>query len=220
MTEKLHVECHAHTCFSGDCRTTLTRLLEACQATGINCIAITDHNTIEGAVEFKKYAPLKVIVGEEIFTRQGEIIGYFLQEVIPAGLTARETVQAIKKQGGLVCVPHPFDRWRGSALKSAALHEILADLDIIEIFNGRNLFSADNEKAWNFAKQHGKLITVGSDSHFFREIGCCRLIMPDFSDSADFKRKLAGATYICESSSKVRWRLGTSLVKMLNLLRG
>ena len=136
----LKVDTHIHTCFSKDSEMSLEALYQKCLKTGLNCIAITDHNTIEVALLFKSIASFKVIVGEEINTTQGEVTGLFLKERIPPGLKALETVNNIKSQGGLVSIPHPFDIFRSSVIKLDALHEILPYVDIIEGFNARNTF--------------------------------------------------------------------------------
>jgi len=218
VTVELHMDCHVHTCFSGDCRTALKRLIGACRNQGINCLAVTDHNTIDGALVLQKIAPFKIIAGEEIKTSQGEIIGYFLKRTIRPGMSPLDTVRAIKEQGGLVCIPHPFDRWRGSALNQSALYKIFEYIDIIEVFNARNIFAADNAKALQFAQQNGKAMTVGSDSHFADEIGRCYVVMPDFKTPADFLYRLSQAEYVC-NPGRFEWTVGTSIVKMLKSVK-
>jgi len=133
----IRADLHVHTIYSGDCNTSLEQTIARCLDVGINCIAITDHNTIAGAVEMKRIAPFPVIVGNEIETSTGEIIGYFLAEEIPKGLPAAETARMIKEQGGLVCIPHPFDRLRRSTIHRQTLEELLPFIDIIEVLNSR-----------------------------------------------------------------------------------
>ena len=141
-----------HTCFSPDSETTPERLVERCIEVGLGLIAVTDHNTIEGALAVREIAPFPVIVGEEVKTSEGEITGLFLKEEVPEGLSPLETVRRIKDQGGLVSLPHAFDRFRSEVISPGALEEVVAQADIIEVFNARNNLSADDRKAEAFAK--------------------------------------------------------------------
>jgi len=131
-------------------------------------------------------APFKVIVGEEIDTTTGEIIGYFLSEEIPKGLTAEETAIRIKKQGGAVCIPHPFDSFRMSALQRQSLEELIPHIDIIEVFNSRLLLLRHATKAEHFAQAQGLLSSAGSDAHTFFEVGNAYVEMPDFNNKNQF----------------------------------
>ncbi|MEE9324142.1 MAG: PHP domain-containing protein, partial [Dehalococcoidia bacterium] len=133
----LRADFHMHTHYSSDCATPPERLVARCVEVGLSCIALTDHNTIKGALEVERMAPFKVIVAEEIKTPFGEITGLVLKEEVPPGLSPQETVARIKEQGGLVSIPHPFDRFRNSVLKYEALESILSQVDIIEVFNSR-----------------------------------------------------------------------------------
>ena len=169
-----------HTRFSPDSLMELEELVSRCVATGLDCVAITDHNTIAGALEVQRLAPFRVIVGEEIKSQGGEIIGLFLQEVIPRGLPSLETVQRIKEQGGLVSVPHPFDHFRRSVIERQALHDILPYVDIIEAFNARNTLQGDNRKALELALEHGILTSAVSDSHTPVEVGRTYVEVSDF----------------------------------------
>jgi Predicted metal-dependent phosphoesterases (PHP family) len=197
---KLHLDCHVHTAYSSDSGLALERLVIACRRKGINGICVTDHNTIAGAMRLAKIAPFTVVVGEEIGTSEGEIIGYFLSAEIPRGLTPETTVAAIKSQGGLVAVPHPFDRMRRSALKTEALERIVDQVDIIEIFNSRNLFAEDNEAARRFAGLHGKAVSVGSDCHTAGEAGSSFVIMDEFGNPEEFLAKLRTGESHCQKS--------------------
>ena len=180
----LKVDTHIHTCFSKDSEMSLDALQLKCLKTGLNCIAITDHNTIEGALLFKSIAPFKVIIGEEVNTSQGEVTGLFLKERILPGFNALDTVKNIKSQGGLVSVPHPFDVFRSSVIKLDALYEILPYVDIIEGFNARNTFDSSNKKADKLAKQNNILTSAVSDSHTAYEVGRTYMEMPEFDGSA------------------------------------
>ena len=136
-----------HTGFSPDSGTDLEDFVARCVKTGLDCIAVTDHNTIQGALKVQAMAPFRVIIGEEIKSAGGEIIGLFLKEVVPRGLPALETVKLIKEQGGLVSIPHPFDHFRRSVISREALYEVLPYVDIVEAFNARNTLQGDNRKA-------------------------------------------------------------------------
>jgi predicted metal-dependent phosphoesterase TrpH len=180
-----------HTCYSGDSRTTLEEAIARCQRVGINCLAVTDHNRIAGALEMQRIAPFKVIVSEEIHTSSGEVIGYFMQEEIPKGLPVDETVRRIKEQGGVVGVPHPFDNLRQSALQHDSLEQILPRIDIIETFNARVMLRRHNKMAADFAREHGLAASAGSDAHTAGEIGGAYVEMPEFDGPQGFLAALA-----------------------------
>ncbi|MBF8267922.1 MAG: hypothetical protein HW388_1430 [Dehalococcoidia bacterium] len=176
----LKVDLHVHTRFSPDSATRPEKLVSRCLETGLECIAITDHNTIEGAQEVQRLAPFRVIVGEEIKSAGGEIIGLFLQEAIPRGLPPLETVRRIKEQGGLVAIPHPFDHFRRSVIAREVLDEVLPYVDIVEAFNARNVYQGDNRKALELALQHGLHTSAVSDAHTLLELGHTYVEMSDF----------------------------------------
>lgn len=187
----IRADLHVHTIYSGDCNTSLEQTIARCLDVGINCIAITDHNTIAGAVEMKRIAPFPVIVGNEIETSTGEIIGYFLAEEIPKGLPAAETARMIKEQGGLVCIPHPFDRLRRSTIHRQTLEELLPLIDIIEVLNSRLLLQRHVIMAERFAQAHRLLASAGSDAHAPGHIGTAYVEMPQFNDKDQFLTALA-----------------------------
>ena len=187
----IRADLHVHTIYSGDCNTSLEQTIARCLDVGINCIAITDHNTIAGAVEMKRIAPFPVIVGNEIETSTGEIIGYFLAEEIPKGLPAAETARIIKEQGGLVCIPHPFDRLRRSTIHRQTLEELLPFIDIIEVLNSRLLLQRHVIMAERFAQAHRLLASAGSDAHAPGHIGTAYVEMPQFNDKDQFLTALA-----------------------------
>jgi len=187
----IRADLHIHTAYSCDCNTSLRRLIARCHKVGINCVAITDHNTMAGALEMKRLAPFKVIVGEEIETTAGEIIGYFLSEEIPKGLSPLETARRIREQGGAVCIPHPFDRMRLSALHHQNLETLLPYIDIVEVFNSRLLLRRQCAMAQRFAQAHGLLSSAGSDAHTIFEVGNAHVEMPDFNGKDQFLLALA-----------------------------
>lgn len=194
---------HVHTLYSRDCCSSLEEIIETCQRKDISGIAVTDHNTIQGALKLREIVPssLLVIVGEEIKTLDGEITGLFLEEEIPGGLTTEETIAKIKTQNGLVCIPHPFDRLRHSKLKTEALLRIINQADLIEVFNSRNVFTNDNEKAQTLANSKGLTTCVGSDAHTPCEIGMSYVEMEHFSTSEEFLHNLASAKSVTRKSS-------------------
>ena len=149
----MKADLHIHTRYSMDCETPVDKIISRCQDLGINCIAIADHGIAEGALKMKNLAPFTVIVAEEMLTPHGEIMGMFLSETIPSGLSVEETISRIKAQDGLVCIPHPFDTIRGSALDSNIMKEIVSQIDVIEVFNARNPFRDGSTKAQAFAQE-------------------------------------------------------------------
>jgi len=182
----IRADLHVHTCYSGDSRTTPQQAVARCEVVGINCLAVTDHNRIGGALELAKIAPFKVLVSEEIHTRNGEVIGFFMQEEIPKGLPVDETVRRIKEQGGLVGVPHPFDNLRQSALQRCSLEQMLPQIDIIETFNARVMLGRHNRMAADLAREHGLPASAGSDAHTVNEIGNAYVEMPEFDTPQEF----------------------------------
>ena len=177
------IDLHAHSGHSKDSLLPVSRLLEVTSQRGISALAVTDHNSLGGALQAlslverhpDRYGQLTIIPGEEVKTSEGEIIGLFLKEEIPRGLTPEETIRAIRDQGGLVVVPHPFDRIRHSRLTTAALHRVAHLVDAIEVLNARTTMAADNHQARSFAIAHGLLQTAGSDAHVAAEAGAAYL---------------------------------------------
>lgn len=215
----IKADLHIHTIYSGDCNTPLERVIARCLEVGIDCIAITDHNTIAGALEMKRIAPFKVIVGDEILTSAGEIIGYFLAEEIPKGLPAAETARMIKEQGGLVGIPHPFDRLRRSTINRQSLEELLPYVDIIEVINSRLLLRRHSIMAERFALDHGLPASAGSDAHTPGLIGTAYVEMPEFNDRDQFLAALAQGRLIGRRAAP--WaHLGSTWVKLQKALKG
>lgn len=180
----LRTDLHIHTCFSDDSGTSPQKLVEHCLKLGLNCIAITDHNTIAGALEVQSLTPITVIIGEEIKTSGGDIIGLFLKSEIPPGLTPRETAESIKEQGGLLSIPHPFDRIRSSVITASALREVLPFADIVEAFNARNIFDKSNLQADELARMYGLARSAVSDAHCLMEMGATYVNMPEFDGTS------------------------------------
>ena len=186
----LKADLHIHTEYSMDCITPLEKIISRCQQIGINCIAIADHGTIEGALKMQSIAPFPVIVAEEILTSKGEIMGVFLKKDIPSGLSIEEVISRIKAQGGLVCIPHPFDTISRSALGGGMLEVLAEQIDYIEVFNSRSIVSQPSIGARTFAEKYGIPVSAGSDAHTISEIGKAYVEMPEFNGKDEFLNAL------------------------------
>jgi predicted metal-dependent phosphoesterase TrpH/glycosyltransferase involved in cell wall biosynthesis len=201
----VHVDLHMHTDHSSDCATPAATLLEAAMAAGLDAIAITDHNEVSGAHEARELAKqidgIEVIVAEEVKTAdQGEVIGLFIEEKIPKGLTLQETIAEIRKQGGLVYVPHPFDRMH-SVPDYENLLAVVEDVDAIEVFNPRVAFSAFNEEAARFAEKYRIVAGAGSDSHVAAGLGSVKIRMRAFDGPEEFLESLRDADIVRKKTS-------------------
>jgi hypothetical protein len=204
----IDVDLHMHTNHSHDCATPVEVLLATAREQGLGAIAVTDHNEISGALEAREKAvesgvhpPVKVIVGEEVKTAsQGEVIGLFIEEKIPRGMTLQETNAEIKRQGGVVYVPHPFDRMH-SVPDYEHLLTILEDVDAIEVFNPRVAIGAFNEEAIRFAAKYRVIAGAGSDSHVAQGLGSVRIRMRDFEGPQEFLESLREADIVTRPTS-------------------
>jgi Predicted metal-dependent phosphoesterases (PHP family) len=195
--ELIDVDLHMHTDHSTDCATPVEVLLRTARDRGLGAIAITDHNEVSGALEARRIAAelgdIKVIVAEEVKTaEQGEVIGLFLEEKIPKGLSMAETIAEIRRQGGLVYVPHPFDRFH-SVPDYEHLIEIVEEVDILEVFNPRVAVTAFNEEAERFARKYRIVPGAGSDSHVAQGLGSVRVRIHDFDGPAEFLEAMRDA---------------------------
>lgn len=199
----LRVELHCHTLYSGDSLAQPEALLRACQRKGIDRLAITDHNTIAGALRCRELDEQRVIVGEEIMTRQGELLAFFVQEEIPPGLPPEEVIARLREQGALISVAHPFDYLRKGAWALSALLEIAPLVDAIEMFNARCVIPGANLQAQQFARQQRLPGTVGSDAHTACEVGRATLLLPYFDDALSLKQALGQAQ--AQSSLSPPW---------------
>ena len=213
----MKADLHAHTHFSRDALTSVETFARRYRRAGIDCVAVSDHNNVDGALAVREIAPFQVIVAEEIRSTEGEIIGLFLRESVRKGLTPEDTVRAVREQGGLVLVPHPFDRFRRSPLREEALLRILPQVDVIEVFNSRTVLQGDDDRARRFAEEHGKPMSAATDAHTPWEIGLAYTEMPSFEGPGDFllalgKGKLMGKRsfvgfHVLSTLAKIRWRL-------------
>jgi hypothetical protein len=213
MGNLLRVEFHCHTRYSKDSLSEVDALLDTCRQRGIDRLVVTDHNTIEGALEAKTLDPQRVIIGEEILTQDGELLAAYVQETIPKGLPAMEAITRLRSQGAFISVSHPFDRTRSGHWKETALLEILPHVDAIETFNARCFPPAFNRRARDFAQLHGVSGTVGSDAHALFEVGKATMFVPHFNDAESLRRALPQATY--ETSHSAPWVRLTSRYAVL-----
>ena len=193
------VDLHMHTRWSHDCSIEPAALVDHAESEGLGAIAVTDHNVFGGALETVEIAQgrdLMVIPGEEVKTdRDGEVIGLFLREEIPRGLSFADTVAAIREQEGVVYVPHPFDRMH-SIPAPATLHRHLPEIDVLEVYNARLLFDAYNDEALRFARKYGLLHGAGSDAHVLQGVGTGALRMRRFDGPEEFLLSLRTATVL------------------------
>ncbi|HEY5316697.1 MAG TPA: glycosyltransferase, partial [Solirubrobacteraceae bacterium] len=196
------VDLHMHTDHSYDCATPVEVLLSHARMRGLGAIAVTDHNEVSGAHEARAKANgVKVIVAEEVKTAdQGEVIGLFIEEKIPRGMTLQETIAEIKRQGGLVYVPHPFDRLH-SVPDYEHLLDVLDDVDAIEVFNPRVAIAEFNEEAARFASKYRIPAGAGSDAHVPQGLGSVRIRMRDFDGPDEFMAALRDADIVRNPAS-------------------
>ncbi|MBD0329029.1 MAG: glycosyltransferase [Thermoleophilia bacterium] len=197
---------HLHTAWSHDCAVEVGDLLDHAEAAGLGAVAITDHNVFGGAqeaVELARDRDLVVIPGEEIKTAgQGEVIGLYLQHEIPRGLSFAETIAEIRAQGGIVYLPHPFDRMHAIP-DPATLHRHLADVDVFEVYNARLLFEAYNDEAVRFARKYDLTAGAGSDAHVLQGVGTGALRMRAFGGPEELLVSLRSAQILRRPRSLV-----------------
>lgn len=184
---------HFHSNYSYDSNISLESLVAFAERENFGCLALTDHDNLEGALRLREMTSMKVIVGEEITTRDGDVIGLFLEEFIRPGMSARDTALAIREQGGLVLLPHPFTRAFGVGVGAKAF-DMLDLIDAVEVNNGQHVTSGPDRKARRFAKSFDFAQFVGADSHMTHSIAPCYQIMRDFDGPADFVDALRSAT--------------------------
>jgi predicted metal-dependent phosphoesterase TrpH len=183
--------------WSGDSTTTPEELEQAVVESGLDVVCITDHNAVRGAVELAGRLPCRVVVGEELRTHAGELIGLFLTERVPFGTPPREAAERIRAQGGVVYVPHPFDPMRRN-LAEAALEDLAGAglLDAVEVWNAKTSLLSLQERAAAFAARHDLLAGAGSDAHVPDALGAAFVEMPDFDGPQEFLASLARAEVV------------------------
>jgi hypothetical protein len=214
-TIRLRVDLHIHTCVSKDGSLQPAEVIRIAKGRGLDRICITDHNRIEGALAAQKIDPEFVIVGEEILTRHGELLAFFVSEWVPPHLSHQEALARLEAQGAVISVSHPFDPHRNQPWTEPMLEAILPWLNAIEGFNARTLQAGYNERAQAFALAHKLPVTAGSDAHTGSEIGAAYLEIAPFTTAQEFKAGLVDA--------KIQGRLSPAWVHFLsafNTLRG
>jgi predicted metal-dependent phosphoesterase TrpH len=217
------IDLHCHTSTSFDSLATPGAVIRAAASRGLTHLAITDHDRIDGAQRARDAAPdgLTVIVGEEVKTADGDLVAVFIEKLVPPGLSALETIAAIREQGGLVGLPHPFDRRRGYGRKSGAdPAEIAAKVDWVEIYNARVIGGSANERAALFAKEHSLPGLCASDSHTVLEVGVSyNIVRGDPGTAAGLREALATAD-IHPHRASYYVRAWTPLAKLVQAMRG
>jgi predicted metal-dependent phosphoesterase TrpH len=215
------VDLHCHTRASFDCLSAPKAVVRAAVERGLTHLAITDHDRIDGALEARQLAPagLTVIVGEEVNTRDGDLICLFLERAIPPGLSAEETISAARQQGALVGIPHPFDRLRGSLLRDARMDSLGASVDWVESHNAR-LMGRGNERAAAYARERGLPGVAVSDAHSILEIGVAYTALDgDPSTPSGLLAALTGVQLVPGRASLVI-RAWTPVAKLVQRTRG
>jgi predicted metal-dependent phosphoesterase TrpH len=215
------VDLHCHTSASFDCLSRPEDVVRAAAARGLTHIAITDHERIDGALAARRAAPpeLSVIVGEEIRTSDGDLVALFLEEVVPPGLTARQTIARVRAQGALVGIPHPFDRFRGSLLRDSALIAILDEVDWIETYNAR-LVGGGNERAADLARKRGIAGVAVSDAHSVMEVAVAYTALEGDPSSPDGLRAALRTAELVPGRASFVVRALTPIAKLIQRLRG
>jgi predicted metal-dependent phosphoesterase TrpH len=192
MTKFVRVDLHVHSSASFDCTVEPAQVAATCRRLGLAPVFLTDHDSIDGALRLR--GGERVVVGQEVMTTEGELIGLFLAEVVPAGLTPKEAADRIKGQGGLVYLEHPYDPFRRHLSEDAI--EALSDLiDIVEVFNGRS-DEKSNRQAEDLCGALGAAPGAGSDAHSSQELGTVYVEMEDFEGAQDFLVKLRAGNIV------------------------
>jgi predicted metal-dependent phosphoesterase TrpH len=195
----VRIDLHLHSRYSHDGRSTLEELIERCAECGLDRIALTDHNTVEGALALAEIAPDLAIVGEEAKTREGEVIGLFITRRLPPYMRAEDVMDMIHEMGGLTYVPHPLDRHR-SNFSAERIAELAGRIDIIETYNAW-CEPAENQAAARLAKDLEKVSATGSDAHAASELGRSWMEIDDYTTPQDFLEKLRTARHVITPSS-------------------
>lgn len=216
--KKIKIDLHVHSNSSYDCLTTIEEFRAFLNSNKVDKIAITDHSRIDIAFKLKEEFGNRIIIGEEIMTTHGEIIGLFLKKEIPRNLSPENTIEEIRKQKGIVYIPHPFDRRRAGIGKYKKYVEILKSADIIETFNSRCFSNIPNLLASKFASQNSKIESVGSDAHNISEIGRSYLIMDDFSDEIEFMENIQSAALV-KRKMRLRYIFAPSIYRIIKKIK-
>ncbi len=192
---RIRLDLHVHTTYSFDSAIDPAGLREICRERGLAGVAVTDHDSLRGSLEFARELPELVIVpGSEIRSAEGEIVGLFLSEEVPPGLSAPDTMRRIHEQGGLVLIPHPFDIVKLKRMSSRRLEELSGEIDAIEALNGKPRWWLANRSARRFASRLGMPVTAGSDAHKVSHVGLLYTEMEEFDGPAEFLASLRDAS--------------------------
>lgn len=216
------IDLHCHTSASFDCLASPESVVRAAAKRGLTHLAVTDHDRIEGALRARDTAPagLTVIVGEEVKTADGDLIALFLERAVPPGRPAAETIAAVREQGGLVGIPHPFDQHRGSMLKDPRLAATGALVDWVEAYNARVIGGSGNERAAAFARELGLPGIAASDAHSVVEVGVAyNIVEGDPSTPAGLLAALRAMEIVPGRASYIVRTL-TPISKLVNRARG
>lgn len=223
----MRIETHVHTKYSKDSVQCFWPLYLKCRIRKIDVIAITEHNNVEGGLAFQQFCDrrgnkLQVIVGEEIFTDSGEIIGLFLNENIEEGLTVKDTIAEIKRQGGIIYLPHPYDLKRNkTVLKEKYIDEFKDVIDCVEVHNGRNISLDYDVRQKNISEKYGIKPVIGSDAHTTLEIGrnYMECIYPEqILNCDDFKECISSCKFHTKKCMRIAHKI-TVLAKIIKLVR-
>jgi predicted metal-dependent phosphoesterase TrpH len=224
---KAFADFHIHTRFSRDSILSEDKFIRVAMERGLTHVAITNHNNVEGAFAVRDRVrelgvedQLNVILGEEVSTADGEVVGLFLQRTIPRGLSADETADEIHRQGGLVSIPHPFDPFRGSHIREVPLTRLAeaGKIDVVEVFNSRVTLQRHNLRAAEFAANYGLPGIACSDSHASYEIAMSTNVLPAFGTAAEL-RVLLPQNQWHASRSTILVHLTTRWAVWSNILR-
>lgn len=215
-SERIRLDMHVHSHFSHDSINSVERLFRSYLSTGVIPI-VCDHNSIRGSERLRSlmrenHIEVPYPLAEEIATADGEVVGLFLTEEVPRGLSCDETLDIIHEQGALVLVPHPFDVYRSKVLKRDVLERVVPRIHIIEGYNARNVRKKHNEQAVEFARLHHKPISAGSDAHTPLELGRTYVEVEPFDTPAELLEHLPHARIVFRKSSPAV-HIITTLVK-------
>ncbi len=223
VAARAFIDLHCHTSASFDSLARVESVVRAAARRGLTHLAVTDHDRIDAALRIVDIAPpdLTVIVGEEVKTADGDVLGIFLRELVPPGLSAVETIAAIREQGGLVGVPHPFDGHRGFGRKSGTTLESIADkIDWVEAYNARVVGGSANQRAAEFAKDHGLPGIGASDSHTVMEVGVTYNIVDGDPSTPEGLLACLAAAEIRPGRASFYVRAWTPAAKLIQSMRG
>jgi predicted metal-dependent phosphoesterase TrpH len=188
---------HVHTDYSHDSDTPVEALIAEARAGQVGCLTITDHDTIEGARVAAACAgpDIQIIVGEEVATAEGHLIGLFLREPIEPGLPARRTADLVHRQGGIVVVPHPFNRMFNCSLRDS-VYDVIDLVDVVEVCNAQNLLPTPNRRARDLAERFRLPMLAGVDTHHPGYLDSCYQLMPAFRGPRDFLQSVRQAQLV------------------------